>query len=83
VFTGDMKRNPAHSKIVRALVGLARDLGLRVVASGVEDAETALSLSTLGCDRIQGGHVSPPMAAQEIVDFAARLAEVSPRPGTG
>ena len=83
IFTGDMKRNQPHSKIVRALVGLGRDLGLRVVASGVEDAETALSLSTLGCDRIQGGNVSAPMVAQEIVDFAAKLAEVSLRPGNG
>lgn len=82
VFTGDMKKNTAHSKIVRALVGLGRDLGLKVVASGVEDAETALSLSTLGCDRIQGGHVSAPLTAQEIVDFAAKLAEVSLRPGS-
>jgi diguanylate cyclase (GGDEF)-like protein len=83
VFTGDMKRNQPHAKIVRALVGLGRDLGLKVVATGVEDAETALSLSTLGVDRIQGAHVSAPMAAQEIVDFASKLAEVSLRPGTG
>jgi diguanylate cyclase (GGDEF)-like protein len=82
VFTGDMKRNAPHAKIVRSLVGLGRDLGLRVVASGVEDAETALSLSTLGCDRIQGGHVSTPLSAQEIVEFAGKLAEVTLRPGT-
>ena len=82
VFTGDMKRNQPHFKIVRALVGLGRDLGLRVVASGVEDAETALALTTLGCDRIQGGHVSAPMAAQEIADFAGKLAEVTLRPGS-
>jgi diguanylate cyclase (GGDEF)-like protein len=81
VFTGDMKRNAAHYKIVRSLVALARDLGLRVVASGVADAETALSLSTLGCDRIQGEHVGAPLSAQEIVEFAARLAEVTLRPG--
>jgi diguanylate cyclase (GGDEF)-like protein len=83
VFTGDMKKNAPHSKIVRALVGLGRDLGLRVVASGVEDAETALALSTLGCDRIQGGHVSAPLTAQEIVDFAGKLAEVTLRPASG
>lgn len=83
VFTGDMKRNAPHAKIVRSLVGLGRDLGLRVVASGVADAETALSLSTLGCDRIQGEHVSGALSAQEIVEFAARLAEVTLKPGTG
>jgi EAL domain-containing protein (putative c-di-GMP-specific phosphodiesterase class I) len=40
---------------------------LRVTAAGVDDAETALALSTLACERIQGRHVSPPLAAQEIV----------------
>jgi predicted signal transduction protein with EAL and GGDEF domain len=83
VFTDDMKRNAAHSKIVRSLVGLGRDLGMRVVATGVSDAETALALSTLGCDRIQGGHVSEPLGAQEIVEFATKLAEVTLRPGSG
>ncbi len=79
-FTSDMRRTAAHAKIVRSLAQLARDLGLRVVAEGVEDAETALALLTLGCERIQGGYVSAPLAAQEIVGFAARLAGLSLRP---
>ncbi|HET9405437.1 MAG TPA: GGDEF domain-containing phosphodiesterase [Burkholderiales bacterium] len=79
-FTGDMKRAGARGKVVRSLIGLARDLGLRVVAEGVGDAETALALTTLGCDRIQGDYVSPALAAQEIVAFAAKLAGLSLRP---
>jgi diguanylate cyclase (GGDEF)-like protein len=66
-FVGDMRRAPIHEKIVRSLVRLARDLGLAVTAEGVEDGATALALSTLGCERIQGGYVSPPMTAQEIL----------------
>jgi len=61
---------------------LARDLDLRVVAEGVADAETALALSTLRCERIKGEYVSPPLAPQEIVNFAAGLAGLSLRPGT-
>ena len=80
VFVSDMKRTPAHAKIVRSIAQLARDLGLRVVAEGVEDAETALALSTLGCERIQGGYVNAPLAAHEIVGFAAKLAGLSLRP---
>ena len=79
-FTGDMKRADGRTKVVRSLIGLARDLGLRVVAEGVADAETALALTTLGCDRIQGEYVSPPLAAHEIVAFAAGLAGLSLRP---
>ena len=79
-FISDMQRATHHAKIVRSLARLARDLGLRVTAEGVEDAETALALSALGCERIQGGYVSPPLAAQEIVGFAAGLAGLSLRP---
>jgi diguanylate cyclase (GGDEF)-like protein len=80
VFTGDMKRVAPHAKIIRAVVGLAKDLGLRVTAEGVLDAETALALSTLGCERIQGEYVSDPLAAQEIISFASSLTGLSLRP---
>jgi diguanylate cyclase (GGDEF)-like protein len=79
-FVTDMRSAPLQGKIVRSLVHLARDLGLRMTAEGVADAETALALSTLGCERIQGEYVSPPLAAQEIVEFASSLAQVSLRP---
>ena len=76
-FTGEMRRAGPHAKVVRSLVQLGKDLGLHVVAEGVGDAETALALTTLGCERIQGEHVSPPLAAQEIVTFAKGLAGLS------
>lgn len=66
-FVGDMRRATLHAKIVRSLVQLARNLGLGVAAEGVEDAETAQALAALGCERIQGGYVSPPLAAQEVL----------------
>ncbi len=81
-FVANMRQPGTEAKIVRSLVHLARDLDLRVVAEGVEDAETALALSTLRCERIQGEYVSPPLAPKEIVDFAVGLAGVSLRPGT-
>jgi diguanylate cyclase (GGDEF)-like protein len=82
-FVGDMSQTPAHAKVVRSLVQLARDLGLRVVADGVADAETALTLSTLGCERIQGEYVSAPLDAQEILASAAQLARTPLRPPQG
>jgi len=81
-FVANMRQPGTEAKIVRSLVHLARDLDLRVVAEGVEDAETALALSTLRCERIQGEYVSPPLAPQEIIDSAAGLAGISLRPGT-
>jgi predicted signal transduction protein with EAL and GGDEF domain len=85
-FVSDMQRAPVHEKIVRSLVRLAKDLGLAVTAEGVEDGATALALSTLGCERIQGGYVSPPMTAQEILALekgGGGLSGLSLRPQDG
>jgi diguanylate cyclase (GGDEF)-like protein len=82
-FVTDMRQTPLHAKVVRSLAQLARDLGLRVVADGVADAQTALALSTLGCDRIQGEYVSAPLPAQDILASAAELARVPLRPPQG
>jgi EAL domain-containing protein (putative c-di-GMP-specific phosphodiesterase class I) len=82
-FVADMRKSPVHEKIVRSLVRLARDLGLGVTAEGVEDGATALALTTLGCARIQGGYVSPPLIAQEIIALekgAGGLSGVTLRP---
>jgi EAL domain-containing protein (putative c-di-GMP-specific phosphodiesterase class I) len=79
-FVGDMRQAPAHAKVVRSLVQLARDLGFRVVADGVADAETALALATLGVERIQGDYVSEPLAAQDIAANAQDLARIPLRP---
>jgi diguanylate cyclase (GGDEF)-like protein len=47
--------------IVKALVDLARALGIRSVAKGVESAETAAALRAMGCDVAQGWHFSRPL----------------------
>ncbi|MCW5576603.1 MAG: EAL domain-containing protein [Burkholderiales bacterium] len=68
-FVHDMQRSPLHGKIIRSLVRLARDLGLRVTAEGVADGETVVALLALGCERVQGPHVSPPLTAEDIMVF--------------
>lgn len=68
-FVHDMQHSALHGKIVRSLVRLARDLGLQVTAEGVGDGETVLALLALGCERVQGPHVSQPLTAEEILVF--------------
>lgn len=51
-----------HSRTyLSAMVGFGRNLGLRVVAEGVEDAETLAILTTLNCDLAQGYLISRPL----------------------
>jgi EAL domain-containing protein (putative c-di-GMP-specific phosphodiesterase class I) len=68
-FVTDMQRSEIHNKLVRALVRLARDLGLRLTAEGVNDGQTVVALLGIGCERVQGAHVSEPLTAQDILIF--------------
>jgi diguanylate cyclase (GGDEF)-like protein len=65
------------SILVRGTVELAHDLGLAVVAEGVEDADTQRHLGSLHCDLAQGYHFARPMPADELGHWLsdARTAE--------
>ncbi len=84
-----LSSDDSSAAIVRASVSLARDLGLCTVAEGVEDAEALRVVSTLGCDEIQGYHVSRPLASADFLgwvyrwDAAAFLDEVAHGPVRG
>ena len=65
-FVLGMSRDEDDAAIVRSTVDLGRNLGLRVVAEGIEEAETWSALRTLGCDMAQGYFLSPPLTAAEL-----------------
>ena len=52
--------------IVRALVGMAKAIGLDVTAGAVETGEQLAVLRELGCDRAQGRHLAPPLTVEEL-----------------
>lgn len=53
--------------IVKATIGLARDLGMMVIAEGVENREQLDLLKSWGCGEIQGFYFSKPMACAELL----------------
>jgi diguanylate cyclase (GGDEF)-like protein len=59
--------------VVRAVVNLAHELGLTVVAEGVENDATTAMLRKYGCDVAQGFHFSPPLTAAELRELLRRL----------
>ena len=61
--------------MVRSTIDLAHDLGLQVVAEGIEDDETLSKLRALGCDYAQGYFISKPIGAMELM----KLASATPR----
>ena len=65
-FVMNMKDDENDASIIRATVGLAHDLGLSVVAEGVENQESQDLLHTLNCEYAQGYHICKPAPAEEI-----------------
>lgn len=80
-FVSGMNLNRGNQTIVRATIGLAKQLGLRATAEGVETVAELRALAAMGCDEIQGYYVAKPMLAQEVFGWieARRAAETAPR----
>jgi diguanylate cyclase len=65
-FVIDLLEDAEDAAIVRSTVELSRNLGLRVVAEGVESAEAWDLLAAWGCDLAQGYHLSRPLPEHEL-----------------
>jgi len=77
-FVMDLETSSDARAIVSAVVHLAHDLGLGVVAEGVETAGQRDVLTGLGCDELQGYLFARPMPAHEVLPWiAARSAEAA------
>jgi EAL domain-containing protein (putative c-di-GMP-specific phosphodiesterase class I) len=77
VFVLDMVEDASDAAIVRSSVDLAHNLGLSVVAEGVETAEIWDRLDQLGCDSLQGYFLARPMPGARL---AAWLEAYEARP---
>jgi diguanylate cyclase (GGDEF)-like protein len=69
-FIRDLVIDPDDAAIVSAILAIARQLGLNVVAEGVETEEQRIFLTERSCPQLQGFLLSPPLSAE---DFAALL----------
>ncbi len=76
-FVLRMADSPEAAAIVRTTVGLAHELGLRVVAEGVETAEQRTALAELGCTAAQGYHFFKPMPADKITAVLGSLRDAA------
>jgi diguanylate cyclase (GGDEF)-like protein len=65
-FVGGMVANERDASIVRSTINLAHDLDLRVVAEGVETADTLRMIEEMGCDEAQGYLIASPRAGPEL-----------------
>jgi EAL domain-containing protein (putative c-di-GMP-specific phosphodiesterase class I) len=66
-----MASKPADAVMVRSIIELAHNLGLQVVAEGVEHQAIWDQLVTFGCDAAQGYYISKPMPEDELTQWLA------------
>jgi EAL domain-containing protein (putative c-di-GMP-specific phosphodiesterase class I) len=79
-FAMHMASDHNDAAIVRSTIELVRNLGLRVVAEGVEDQATWDLLAGMGCDIGQGYHLAWPMPPGELARWLRAGAPSAPRP---
>ena len=71
-FVTNMERDLDDARIVQSTIGLAHNLGLTVVAEGVETDKAWGLLARLGCDEGQGYGIGRPMPSDEFLGWVAR-----------
>ena len=74
-FVLDMAHNPHNRQIVQSVIDLAHNLGMHVVAEGIEDAQTRDMLVAMGCDFGQGYHFARPLPLTELCERLPALAD--------
>ena len=74
-FVQDLHNNSDDAAICSAIIAMAKELGLSVVAEGVELEEQAEFLRRQGCDQIQGFIYSKPLPADEVEAILVAKAE--------
>jgi EAL domain-containing protein (putative c-di-GMP-specific phosphodiesterase class I) len=78
-FVEALPRDVWTRSIVRHMIALAHELGMRVIGEGVETADQVAWLRRLDCDELQGYAVARPMTGDELVRWAA--ARLAPEAG--
>lgn len=68
-FIDEINNSGVDSKILKTIISLAHDMGIRTVAEGVETGEQYRFLEKCGCDMIQGYYISRPRPECEIEEF--------------
>ncbi|UXY53180.1 putative bifunctional diguanylate cyclase/phosphodiesterase [Pseudomonas tohonis] len=68
-FVGGMQDRPENRQLVRAMINLAHNLNLEVVAEGVETSEQLALLRQFGCDQVQGYWISKPLPLADLARF--------------
>jgi diguanylate cyclase (GGDEF)-like protein len=79
-FVTHMSSDPRAATIVRSTIELSHQLGMLMVAEGVEDAAALQMLRKAGCDVAQGYHIARPMPAEQLTQWLDAPTSPSSKP---
>jgi diguanylate cyclase (GGDEF)-like protein len=74
-FVASMLEQPKSMSLIRAMIQLGHDLGMQIIAEGVESVEQEASLRALGCDFGQGFFYTRPVPLPELLDWVVGRAD--------
>ena len=72
-FVRALVESEKASAVIRGIVGLARSLGMKTIAEGVEQQSQLEELKDAGCDSVQGYLISRPLNSEAFAEFVLRL----------
>jgi diguanylate cyclase (GGDEF)-like protein len=81
-FVMGMANEPENAVIVRSAIDLGHNLGMTVVAEGVQDSVTRRDLTDMGCDLVQGYQICRPIPATELELWIETCLVTNPSPPT-
>jgi diguanylate cyclase (GGDEF)-like protein len=76
-FVESLKSDDDDASIIRAILAVAKSLGLKVTAEGVETTRQLQALKREGCEFYQGFYASRPLTASKLIDYATTKAMTS------
>ncbi|MBY8825607.1 putative bifunctional diguanylate cyclase/phosphodiesterase [Sphingomonas colocasiae] len=82
-FIADFHTNPDSRKMVLAMIGLASNLDMTVIAEGIESADVAERLRSLGCTEGQGYYFGKAMTAAQVDELLGRVSRRGSRQARG
>ncbi|MAY41579.1 MULTISPECIES: EAL domain-containing protein [unclassified Neptuniibacter] len=71
-FISELSDTEEKNSLVKNMITMSHDLGLRVVAEGVETVEQLTHLQKMKCDEVQGYYFSPPVTAEKFRELLSQ-----------
>ncbi len=81
-FIAPIKENGENIEIVEIIVMMARNMGMKIIAEGIENETQLKELKKLNCEGAQGYFFSRPMRFEEIPDFLEKDNKINANPST-